>query len=138
LLAIGADASTLLVQQVLANDNGGTIASNGDLTISAAHLGNAGGAVQHAGTGTLAVNTDTLNGQGGKLLSNGSLELSGQSINLRNATTAAQRVAIQASTLDNAGGTLTAAGSDVLDLRSEEHTSELQSRENLVCRLLLA
>src|SRR5436309_4644201 len=26
---------------------------------------------------------------------------------------------------------------DVLDLRSEEHTSELQSRENLVCRLLL-
>src|SRR5690606_42009995 len=24
-----------------------------------------------------------------------------------------------------------------LDLRSEEHTSELQSRENLVCRLLL-
>src|SRR5690606_41355510 len=26
----------------------------------------------------------------------------------------------------------------VPDLRSEEHTSELQSRENLVCRLLLA
>src|SRR5690606_39472479 len=25
----------------------------------------------------------------------------------------------------------------VFDLRSEEHTSELQSRENLVCRLLL-
>src|SRR5690606_40631182 len=25
----------------------------------------------------------------------------------------------------------------LLDLRSEEHTSELQSRENLVCRLLL-
>src|SRR5690606_5565728 len=28
-------------------------------------------------------------------------------------------------------------GSEDLDLRSEEHTSELQSRENLVCRLLL-
>src|SRR5690606_41468370 len=26
---------------------------------------------------------------------------------------------------------------EVVDLRSEEHTSELQSRENLVCRLLL-
>src|SRR5690606_40864419 len=25
----------------------------------------------------------------------------------------------------------------ILDFRSEEHTSELQSRENLVCRLLL-
>src|SRR5690606_42094558 len=32
---------------------------------------------------------------------------------------------------------LTAKGRDVLHLRSEEHTSELQSRENLVCRLLL-
>src|SRR5690606_41827851 len=28
-------------------------------------------------------------------------------------------------------------GQEALDLRSEEHTSELQSRENLVCRLLL-
>src|SRR5690606_41137958 len=27
--------------------------------------------------------------------------------------------------------------SDLLKIRSEEHTSELQSRENLVCRLLL-
>src|SRR5690606_40192764 len=26
---------------------------------------------------------------------------------------------------------------DVVDAKSEEHTSELQSRENLVCRLLL-
>src|SRR5690606_41698516 len=26
---------------------------------------------------------------------------------------------------------------ELVDLRSEEHTSELQSRENLVCRLLL-
>src|SRR5690606_40298358 len=30
-----------------------------------------------------------------------------------------------------------AAGAPDLDQRSEEHTSELQSRENLVCRLLL-
>src|SRR5690606_40381377 len=29
------------------------------------------------------------------------------------------------------------AGEDDLPRRSEEHTSELQSRENLVCRLLL-
>src|SRR5690606_26808335 len=28
-------------------------------------------------------------------------------------------------------------GEFVIELRSEEHTSELQSRENLVCRLLL-
>src|SRR3712207_8123453 len=29
------------------------------------------------------------------------------------------------------------AGAHVLDVRSEEHTSELQSRQYLVCRLLL-
>src|SRR5207249_12147754 len=29
------------------------------------------------------------------------------------------------------------AGGDVLEMRSEEHTSELQSRFDLVCRLLL-
>src|SRR5207302_2327056 len=28
-------------------------------------------------------------------------------------------------------------GNGAVDMRSEEHTSELQSRENLVCRLLL-
>src|SRR5690606_39614122 len=36
-----------------------------------------------------------------------------------------------------AGGGLTAFGRDVVrEMRSEEHTSELQSREKLVCRLL--
>src|SRR5690606_40129442 len=35
---------------------------------------------------------------------------------------------------DVAGGV---GGEHALDERSEEHTSELQSRENLVCRLLL-
>src|SRR5690606_41633621 len=31
----------------------------------------------------------------------------------------------------------TTGGNQKVELRSEEHTSELQSRENLVCRLLL-
>src|SRR2546430_7950556 len=35
-------------------------------------------------------------------------------------------------------GELLQGGEGVLDLRSEEHTSELQSQSNLVCRLLLA
>src|SRR5690606_40763098 len=35
------------------------------------------------------------------------------------------------------GGALIAAALAWMLLRSEEHTSELQSRENLVCRLLL-
>src|SRR2546430_7258783 len=35
------------------------------------------------------------------------------------------------------GGKLRFAGGDLLQSRSEEHTSELQSQSNLVCRLLL-
>src|SRR5436309_7969102 len=35
------------------------------------------------------------------------------------------------------GGTLASARLSSVGPRSEEHTSELQSRENLVCRLLL-
>src|SRR5690606_41924023 len=39
--------------------------------------------------------------------------------------------------LDFRSGFLGAAGQGTDFVRSEEHTSELQSRENLVCRLLL-
>src|SRR3712207_7505546 len=35
------------------------------------------------------------------------------------------------------GETIGNPGGNVLDIRSEEHTSELQSRQYLVCRLLL-
>src|SRR5688572_31867719 len=38
---------------------------------------------------------------------------------------------------DDVGVLLGADGRDVESLRSEEHTSELQSQSNLVCRLLL-
>ena len=34
-------------------------------------------------------------------------------------------------------GALVSVGSEYYDLRSEEHTSELQSPDHLVCRLLL-
>src|SRR5215208_8258970 len=39
--------------------------------------------------------------------------------------------------IDHVAGGAVAAGDDVGDARSEEHTSELQSRGHLVCRLLL-
>ena len=115
-LATGGQASSLTVSGVLDNGNGGTLASNGDLQITAAALGNAGGTVQQAGTGTLAINAHTLNGPGGKLLSNGSLALTGENTDLRDGTTAAQRIQIETGELVTAGGTLTATGTDVLAL----------------------
>src|SRR5688572_32150698 len=39
--------------------------------------------------------------------------------------------------IENAGGRVGAWLADVMLYRSEEHTSELQSQSNLVCRLLL-
>ncbi|MFG3450099.1 hemagglutinin repeat-containing protein [Stenotrophomonas sp. NPDC047960] len=112
----GTGPSTVLVQGTLDNGNNGTLAGNGDLQITAATLGNAGGNVQQAGTGTLAIHAHTLNGQGGKLLSNGSLDLVGDTTDLRNGTTAAQRISVQTGALTTAGGTLTAAGTDALVL----------------------
>src|SRR5207302_10649405 len=38
---------------------------------------------------------------------------------------------------EHSGSTVSVIGDDEESPRSEEHTSELQSRENLVCRLLL-
>ncbi|WP_172448193.1 hemagglutinin repeat-containing protein, partial [Stenotrophomonas sp. VV52] len=115
-LSGGTGASTIAVQGTLDNGAGGTLASNGDLQVTAATLGNAGGTVQHAGTGTLAINAHTLSGEGGKLLSNGSLQLVGETTDLRNGTTAAQRINVQTGELVTAGGSLTAAGTDALVL----------------------
>src|SRR5690606_39792118 len=57
----------------------------------------------------------------------------GRKVSRRSAMAAAQR-SILYNPNQKGGG---AAPLRPADLRSEEHTSELQSRENLVCRLLL-
>lgn len=120
-LSGGTGATTIAVQGTLENGAGGTLASNGNLQITAATLGNAGGTVQHAGTGTLAINAHTLYSEGGKLLSNGSLQLVGETTDLRNGTTAAQRINVQTGELVTAGGSLTAAGTDALVLNVRGH-----------------
>ncbi len=116
-VATGQLASTLAVQGTLDNGNAGTIASNGDLSLKAATLGNAGGTIQHAGNGTLSIDATTLNGQGGTVLGNGSLKISSQQADLSKGTTSAQRISITATDLSNAGGQLSATGTDALHLQ---------------------
>src|SRR2546430_10802094 len=48
-----------------------------------------------------------------------------------------ERVGMPFDRIDGVGATAEGIGRVVLDVRSEEHTSELQSQSNLVCRLLL-
>jgi filamentous hemagglutinin len=114
--ASGSASNALTATDTLDNGDGGTLASNGDLTITASAFGNAGGTVQHAGQGDLTIDAATLHGAGGKLLSNGTLTLTGDDTDLSAGTTAAQRIAITTGALSTAHGSLSASGSDPLAL----------------------
>ncbi|GAB2795479.1 hemagglutinin repeat-containing protein [Dyella kyungheensis] len=116
--ASGAGANALQVTGAFDNSDGGTIQTNGDLALSAATFGNAHGTVQQSGTGTLSVHADTLNGAGGTLASNGALTLAGNAIDLSQASTVANTLAIDAGTLSTAGGSLQAAATDALNVRA--------------------
>lgn len=96
---------------------GGTLASNGDLTLQAQTLDNSAGKIQHAGSGQLQVLAQTLLGAGGSVLSNGTLVLEGKTLDLSKATTSARRIDITADSLTTAGGALTATGEEALRLR---------------------
>jgi len=99
----------------LGNDNG-SIAASGDTALTAITLDNVAGTIQHGGTGTLAIDAATLNGSGGTIASNGALSIAGTTTDLRDATTFAQRVAIDTTDLTTAGGALTAIGTDAMSL----------------------
>src|SRR5690606_7324917 len=60
------------------------------------------------------INVDTLDGAGGTIASNGTVLLSADDVNLRDGSTSASRVVIDADTLVTAGGMLSASGSDPL------------------------
>ncbi|PWQ83574.1 hypothetical protein DKY64_21745, partial [Stenotrophomonas maltophilia] len=66
----GAGATTLAVTGTLAT-TAGRIASNGqDLALGASTLRNTGGAIQHAGNGTLAIDAATFSGATGSIVGN--------------------------------------------------------------------
>ncbi len=116
IVATGNDANTLTVTGTLDNTRG-VLASNGDLSLTATTFTNVVGVVQQAGAGTLAIETDTLNGPGGTLASNGALTIHGQTTDLRDGMTSAQRIGIDTGDLTTAGGQLTATGTEALSLQ---------------------
>ncbi|HGM5043613.1 TPA: hemagglutinin repeat-containing protein [Stenotrophomonas maltophilia] len=115
IIASGEGASR--IKATTLGNAGGTLASNGDLTLLVQTLDNSAGRIQHAGSGQLQVSAQTLLGKGGSVLSNGNFVLDGATLDLTGATTSARRVDITAGTLTTAGGTLTATGEDALRLR---------------------
>ncbi|SBV53194.1 filamentous hemagglutinin [Xanthomonas bromi] len=120
LLSTGPQAATLQVAGRLDNGDNGSIASNGDLTLRARTLGNAGGQVQQAGTGVLTIAADALEGRGGRVLSNGGLTVTGGNIDLAAGSTSAQQIRIDADALSTAGGNLVSLGNQALQLNVRE------------------
>ncbi|HHQ4553483.1 TPA: filamentous hemagglutinin N-terminal domain-containing protein [Aeromonas veronii] len=106
--ASGNALSTLAVSHGLDNRDGGQIASQGDLKIEENELDNRRGAIEHAGNGSLTLNTTTLQGIQGKIASNGNLQLTGDTLTLAQGTTSAKQITIDSGTLDNTAGTLVA------------------------------
>ncbi|MBB4593628.1 filamentous hemagglutinin N-terminal domain-containing protein, partial [Xanthomonas cannabis] len=121
LLSTGTQAAMLQVGNRLDTGDNGTIASNGDLTLRASMLGNAGGQIQQAGTGLLSITADALEGRGGRVLSNGGLTVSGGRVDLADGNTAAQQIQIQADALSTAGANLVSLGDQALQLAVRGH-----------------
>ncbi|WP_414485658.1 hemagglutinin repeat-containing protein [Stenotrophomonas sp. EMP41] len=116
-LAAGSGALQVQARERLDNSNGGRLAGTGDVQLQAARLDNRGGAIEHAGSGTLQIRADSLQGAGGRILSQSALELEGGDLLLgAGSITQAERIAIDAQQLDNAGGNLSATGNDTLRL----------------------
>ncbi|STQ92344.1 Filamentous hemagglutinin [Janthinobacterium lividum] len=94
----------------LDNTDGRIAVNSANLTLGAATLGNAGGRIEHAGLGQLAINAGALNGQGGQITANGSLKVTATSIDLRKASTQAGQLTIDSGSLDNRQGELVQLG----------------------------
>lgn len=89
----------------------GRIASNSaNVSIGADTLGNTGGTLEHAGTGTLSINANMLNGTRGTIAINGALNLTATNATLSAATTTAQQLNINSATLSHHGSTMTQTG----------------------------
>ncbi|MDG2524033.1 filamentous hemagglutinin N-terminal domain-containing protein [Stenotrophomonas sp. HITSZ_GD] len=95
----GTADSALRVDGLLDNGQGGRITGHGDLSVQAGELVNAGGTIEHTGTGTLMLAADAVSGEAGRLASAGTLRIRAGTVNLRGASSDAQRVEIEADTL---------------------------------------
>ncbi|WP_342315751.1 hemagglutinin repeat-containing protein [Lysobacter sp. FW306-1B-D06B] len=106
--------SVTVASRTVDNANG-QLAANDTLTLTAQALDNTGGAV--TAVNGLGLDVVTLDGTNGTLATDGTLTLTGETTNLRGGTTQASRIAIETGSLTTAGGTLSATGTDTLDLR---------------------
>jgi adhesin HecA-like repeat protein len=101
----------------LDNTDGRIAVNSANLTLGAGTLSNAGGRIEHAGLGQLAINAGALNGQGGQITANGSLKITAASIDFRKASTQAGQLTIDSGSLDNRQGELVQLGQGASNIR---------------------
>lgn len=98
-------------------NQGGSLAANGrDMQVEARILDNRQGTVQLAGDGQLQVQADELHGHEGALLATGALRLTGRQTDLSAGRTRARQITAETGSLNNDAGTLSARGSDGMQL----------------------
>ncbi|AQR69208.1 hypothetical protein BZG29_13300 [Janthinobacterium sp. LM6] len=101
---------TVIQTGKLDNSAGRIAVNSANLTLGAASLTNAGGKIEHAGVGTLAITAATLQGAGGSIIGNGAVDLKAGLFDHANATTTGRSLNVQADSLSNRGGHLLQTG----------------------------
>ncbi|WP_426074338.1 hemagglutinin repeat-containing protein [Janthinobacterium sp. DSP2-3-3] len=101
---------TVIQTGKLDNSAGRIAVNSNDLTLGAATLTNAGGKIEHAGSGTLAITAANLHGAGGSIIGNGAVDLKAGLFDHANATTTGRTLSVQADSLSNRGGHLLQTG----------------------------
>jgi len=126
ILAEGDSALSVTVIQSLDNRDGGSLSAGGDVAIQAASLKNAGGAIRHFGDGRLAVSAKAIEGESGTIAGDGLVVLNAETVDLSGAATQGKRVVVDAGKLINAGGTLVATGTGLLQIDARESLDNRQ------------
>ncbi|EBP0013545.1 filamentous hemagglutinin N-terminal domain-containing protein, partial [Salmonella enterica] len=112
-----ASGGTMALQATRIENQGGIMAGNGrDMQVDTRFLDNRGGTVQLAGDGLLQIRADELHGHEGTVLSAGALHLTGQKADLSAGRTQARQITADTAVLSNDAGTLSARGSDGMQL----------------------
>ncbi|WP_460500822.1 two-partner secretion domain-containing protein, partial [Dyella jejuensis] len=105
----GSGPMSVRIGGLLDNTHGTWIANADTVAINAHAIDNTGGAIEQAGTGTLAITTGTLTNDQGQILGNGDLALTARTARNQDGTlSVAGNATLAGSDLDNTGGTVVA------------------------------
>ncbi|SFX45807.1 adhesin HecA family 20-residue repeat-containing protein [Janthinobacterium lividum] len=105
---------TVITTGKLDNTAGRIAVNSNNLALNATVLTNVNGKLEHAGASILAINAGQFNNQSGKITGNGKVDITATTLDHRNATTVANQLTINASSLDNRSGSLAQTGTGLM------------------------